>query len=238
MDFFHLPCDLRTGGRSPQEPFEEHAARKFHWRDISALAGGLRTSTPRAYGPWTPRPQHRLTSSFLSYGDAILSYGFGCLCGPHQGATSLLVPKLFKMSACAGMTTAKMSSVLLTTIFVRCMNSPVEHDTDLAQYRVHVKIISTPTKSIPVPNTSRFSTSHILSGVVRARNKMQRGTWLVVRCFSDKPKVVTRHSGVSYACLLVPVVRHSPPRARTSALGKGRSVFCTRARPIAVHIVF
>ena len=49
---------------------------------------------------------------------------------------------------------------------------------------------------------------------------MQRGTWLVVRCFSDKPKVVTRHSGVSYACLL-------PPRARTSALGKGRSVPCS-----------
>ena len=35
---------------------------------------------------------------------------------------------------------------------------------------------------------------------------MQHGTWLVVRCFSDKPRVLTRHSGVSYACLLVPVV--------------------------------
>ena len=62
------------------------------------------------------------------------------------------------------------------------------------------------------------STSHILSGVVRARNQMQRGTWLVERRFSDKPKVVTRHSGVSYSCLLVPVVRHSPPRTRASAL--------------------
>ena len=67
------------------------------------------------------------------------------------------------------------------------------------------------------------STSHFLSGVVRARNKMQRGTWLVERRCPDKPKVVTRHSGVSYACLLVPVVRHSPHRGRASALGKGRS---------------
>ena len=66
------------------------------------------------------------------------------------------------------------------------------------------------------------STSHILSGVVRARNKMQRGTWLVESRFSDKPKVVTKHSGVSYACFLVPVVRHSPPGARASALDKGR----------------
>ena len=51
---------------------------------------------------------------------------------------------------------------------------------------------------------------------------MQRGTWLVERRFSDKSKDVTRHSGVSYACLPVPVVRHSPPRARASALCKGR----------------
>ena len=53
------------------------------------------------------------------------------------------------------------------------------------------------------------STSHILSGVVRARNKMQRGTWLVERHFSDKPKVVTRHSGVSYSCLLVPHLKQT-----------------------------
>ena len=47
------------------------------------------------------------------------------------------------------------------------------------------------------------------------------GTWLVMRCFSDKPRVLTRHSGVSYACLLVPVVKHLPPRAGAAALGKG-----------------
>ena len=51
---------------------------------------------------------------------------------------------------------------------------------------------------------------------------MQRGTWLVERCFSDKPKVVTSHSGMSYVCLLIPVVRHSPPHAGARALGKGR----------------
>ena len=51
---------------------------------------------------------------------------------------------------------------------------------------------------------------------------MQRGTWLVERCFCDKPKVVTSHSGVSYACLLVPVVKHLPPRAGAGALGKGK----------------
>ena len=45
---------------------------------------------------------------------------------------------------------------------------------------------------------------------------MQRGTWLVERRSSDKPKVVTRHSGVSYARLLITVVRHLPPRARAS----------------------
>ena len=67
------------------------------------------------------------------------------------------------------------------------------------------------------------STSHFLSGVVRARNKMQRGMWLVERSSLDKPKVVTRHSGVSCACLLVPVVRHSPLHASASALGKGLS---------------
>ena len=78
----------------------------------------------------------------------------------------------------------------------------------------------------PILRSSRsffaVSTSRFLIAVVRARNKMQRGMWLVERSFPDKPKVVTRHSGVSYACLLVPVVRHSPPRAGARALGKGR----------------
>ena len=41
--------------------------------------------------------------------------------------------------------------------------------------------------------------------------------------FPDKPKVVTRHSGVSNACLPVPMVRHSPLHASTSASGKGLS---------------
>ena len=50
---------------------------------------------------------------------------------------------------------------------------------------------------------------------------MQRGMWLVERCCCDKPKVVTSHSRVSYACLLVPVVKHFPPRAGAGALGKG-----------------
>ena len=50
---------------------------------------------------------------------------------------------------------------------------------------------------------------------------MQRGTWLVERRFSDKPKVVTRHSGVSYACLLVPVVRHSPTPRQGKRLRQG-----------------
>ena len=47
------------------------------------------------------------------------------------------------------------------------------------------------------------------------------GTWLVMRCVSDKPRVLTRHSGVTCACLLVPVVKHLPPRAEAGALGKG-----------------
>ena len=64
---------------------------------------------------------------------------------------------------------------------------------------------------------------------------MQRGTWLVERRFSDKPKVVTRHSGVSYACLLVPVVRHPPPRVRASALGKGRSHLHVSAELLAAN---
>ena len=50
---------------------------------------------------------------------------------------------------------------------------------------------------------------------------MQHGKWLVVRCFSDKPRVLTSHSGVSCACLLVPVVKHFPRRARAGASGKG-----------------
>ena len=57
----------------------------------------------------------------------------------------------------------------------------------------------------------------LFSGVVRARNKMQRGAWFVERCFCDNPKVVTSHSGVSYACPLVPVVKHFG----AGALGKG-----------------
>ena len=65
------------------------------------------------------------------------------------------------------------------------------------------------------------STTHILSGVVRTGNKMQHGTWLVERRFSDKPNVVTRHSGVSCACLLVPVVRHSPTPRQGKRLRQG-----------------
>ena len=49
-----------------------------------------------------------------------------------------------------------------------------------------------------------------LSGVVRARNKVQCGAWLVERRFSDKPRVVIRHLGLSCASLLVPVERRSP----------------------------
>ena len=72
----------------------------------------------------------------------------------------------------------------------------------------------------PIPVLRGFNLS---SAVVRARNKMQRGMWLVERSFPDKPKVVTRHSGVSYARLPVRMMRHSPLHASTSALGKGLS---------------
>ena len=67
---------------------------------------------------------------------------------------------------------------------------------------------------------------------------MQRGMWLVERRFPDKPKVVTRHSGVSYAYLPVPVVRHSPLHASTSALGKGLSELLGNASswPLTVRI--
>ena len=64
---------------------------------------------------------------------------------------------------------------------------------------------------------------------------MKRGTWLVERRSSDKPKVVTRHSGVSYACLLITVVRHLPPRARASALGEGRSHLHVSAELLAAN---
>eukprot|EP00450_Noctiluca_scintillans_P030856 CAMPEP_0194551854 /NCGR_PEP_ID=MMETSP0253-20130528/96433_1 /TAXON_ID=2966 /ORGANISM="Noctiluca scintillans" /LENGTH=184 /DNA_ID=CAMNT_0039399315 /DNA_START=205 /DNA_END=755 /DNA_ORIENTATION=+ len=47
------------------------------------------------------------------------------------------------------------------------------------------------------------------------------GTWLVMRRFLDKPKVLTSHSGVSYSFLPVPLVKHFPPRAGAGALGKG-----------------
>ena len=45
-----------------------------------------------------------------------------------------------------------------------------------------------PTKSI----RSAISTFHVQSGVVRITNGVQCGTWLVERCFSDKPRVVMR----------------------------------------------
>ena len=50
---------------------------------------------------------------------------------------------------------------------------------------------------------------------------MRRGTWLVERCFCDKPKVVTSHSGVSYACLPVPVVRRLPTPRQGKRLRQG-----------------
>ena len=67
---------------------------------------------------------------------------------------------------------------------------------------------------------------------------MLLGTWLVEHRFSDKPKVVTRHSGVSYSCLPVPMVRHSPLHASTSALGKGLSELLGDAssRPLTVRV--
>ena len=49
------------------------------------------------------------------------------------------------------------------TIFERCMNSPVEHDTDLAQCRsllFHGKVISTRTKCIRFPTLRGFNLSH------------------------------------------------------------------------------
>ena len=58
------------------------------------------------------------------------------------------------------------------------------------------------------------STSHFLSDVVRTRNVELR--------FPDRPKIVTRHSGVSYACLLVPVVRHSPPSRQCKCHRQGK----------------
>ena len=57
MDFFHLPGDLRTDGRSPHETFDERTAWKFY---------RLVISTPQAYGSWTPRLHHRPMSSFQS----------------------------------------------------------------------------------------------------------------------------------------------------------------------------
>ena len=39
---------------------------------------------------------------------------------------------------------------------------------------------------------SAISTFYVQSGVVRITNGVQCGTWLVERCFSDKPRVVMR----------------------------------------------
>ena len=73
------------------------------------------------------------------------------------------------------------------------------------------------------PHTSRLNLSHSTRRCQDREQKMLLGTWLVEHRFSVKPKVVTTHSGVSYSCLPVPMVRHSPLHASTSALGKGLS---------------
>ena len=75
---------------------------------------------------------------------------------------------------------------------------------------VHAPTLQRCTYGVPSNNEVSVSTSHIQSRVVNVRNKVQCGTWLVERHFSDKPKVVIRYLGLSYASLLVPVGRRSP----------------------------
>ena len=89
-------------------------------------------------------------------------------------------------------------SVLLTTvrvqasetIFERCTNDPVEHDTDLAQYRIHGKVISTPTKCIRFPTLRGFNLSH--SSEPGTKCSVVRGLWNAVSLTSRKMLPDTR----------------------------------------------
>ena len=56
---------------------------------------------------------------------------------------------------------------------------------------------------------STISTSHIQNGVVRITNEVRRGSWPVERRSLTRRVFVVRHLGVSYASLLVTVVRRS-----------------------------
>ena len=99
----------------------------------------------------------------------------------------------------------------------RYRNSLAMHDTFLAHCKLLLFHAVFPLLcSLPDSPFFAVSTSHFLSGVVRVRNKMQFGMWLVEHSFPDKPKVVTRHSGVSNASLPVPMMRHLPLHAITS----------------------
>ena len=73
----------------------------------------------------------------------------------------------------------------------------------------HGHVISTPTKCVRFPTLRSFNLS-LSKRRCQGQEQIHRGTWLVERRSFHKPRVVTRHSGVSYACLLVPVVRRSP----------------------------
>ena len=72
----------------------------------------------------------------------------------------------------------------------RYKNSLAMHDAFLARCKLLLFHTANPhLRSVSDSLHFAVTTSHILSGVVRAREKTQRGTWFVERCFSDKPKV-------------------------------------------------
>ena len=128
-------------------------------------------------------------SSFLSYGDAFLSCGFGCLCGPHQVAASFLVPKWFpsvlqdmhaRMSVCSRRlyeSRPRKQYLLWNMILILLSTGPYSFmASHFHTYEVY-----------PIPLHFSVSSSHILGDVVRARNKMQRGTlWNAVSVTSRK----------------------------------------------------
>ena len=88
----------------------------------------------------------------------------------------------------------------------------------------HDQVISTPTRCIRFTTLRGFNLSHSKRRC-QGQEQIQRGTWLVERRFSDMRRVVTKHSGVSYACLLVPVVRRSP-RLRPPSQNVFAQVLC------------
>ena len=81
------------------------------------------------------------------------------------------------------------------------MNSSVKLDAVRAQFKpllFHGKV-----PMYPVLQTFVISISHIQGGVVKIRNKLRRGAWLMEHLLSDRPSVI-RHLRLSCASLLDP----------------------------------